>query len=84
MKVTVRIENDYEDGHSSQREVVLDAPDNLDFAAGLSLEDWWEEVVFPETGDGHGADSDLGSCYTATITACPNAALVGQSTEWAG
>ena len=83
MKVTVKIENDYSDGHHSEREVVLDAPDNLDSSKGQSLNDWFEEVVYPETGDGHGAGRDLGSCYTATIVKAEGqSALDGQSIEW--
>lgn len=83
MKVRVKIENAYDDGHTSEREVVLDAPDNLDMAKGISLNDWFEEVVYPETGDGHGAGQDLGSCYTATIIeAVGQSALNGQSIEW--
>lgn len=76
-RVTVKIENVYEDGHESTREVLLAPP-------GDDLDAWWDEVVWPETGDGHGADEDLGSCYTATILAADDPALVGQSFEWVG
>jgi len=77
--VTVRVENAYSDGHESQREVVVPAP-------GDDIELWWEEIVFPHTGDGHGIDSSLGSHYEATIIATNDPDLdqhlVGLSTEW--
>lgn len=73
--VAVRIENDYEDGHHSERTVHLPAPEG-------ELEDWWEETVFDHTGDGHGIGNKLGSCYTATIVAASDEALVGESHEW--
>jgi hypothetical protein len=72
--VEVKIENDYSDGHHSECVVELELPDDMLIA---DLDDWFNEVVFPKTGDGHGADEDLGSCYTATIltgkfTGCEN------------
>lgn len=76
--VTVRIENAYSDGHESTHDVVVEAPDG-------DLDDWFDRVVYPHTGDGHGARySSLGSCYTATIVAADNAALVGAECEWSG
>ncbi len=75
--VKVRIVSTYEDGHESERAVVLPAP------TGGDLDTWWEEAVWPETGDGHGS-SGLGSCYTATVVAATDPALVGQSREWVG
>jgi len=76
MSTTVRIQNTYSDGHSSERTVELVDPD-VDLG---SLDDWFEDVVFPETGDGHhGAD---GSCYTATIVTTPDVELVGKTYEW--
>ena len=73
--VTVRIENTYSDGHESMREAMLPAPNG-------ALDEWWQEVAFPETGDGHGIEGRLGSCYTATIIKADNPALVGLSEEW--
>lgn len=76
MSVRVRIENVYDDGHESDRTVDLDEPDD-------SLDDWWDEVVFPETGDGHGIGKDLGSWYGATIVeAQGRPELVGLTYEW--
>lgn len=74
---TVSLESAYSDGHRSKREVLLPAP-----AGDQSLDDWFEEVVFPETGDGHGADNRLGSCLTATVTACDVEAHLGAEREW--
>lgn len=71
--VIVRIENAYEDGYRSESDVELPAPD-------ADLEQWWDEVVWPLTGDpGHGLN--LNACYTATIIAAePD--LIGLSMEW--
>lgn len=78
--ITVKITNDYSDGHHSEREVVVRrAPRDLE---EQTMDEWWQEFVFPHTGDGHGADSNLGSCYTATITAAHDARLVGETHEW--
>lgn len=76
---TVHIHNAYSDGHSSEHVVELPDPASLDPAA---LEEWWMDVVFPETGDGHGAARGLHSCYTATVRASAHAELVGVVTEW--
>ena len=73
-RVTVKIENSYSDGHESTRVVELPAP-------GDDLDAWWENVVWEETGDGHGVGG-LGSCYTATIVTANDASLVGKSYEW--
>lgn len=73
--VTVQIENTYSDGHRSTHTAKVPAP------TGTVIQ-WWEEVVYSETGDGHGAGADLGSCYTATVIAADDPALVGQTYEW--
>ena len=75
-KVAVLIENTYSDGHTSRRVVELDAP-------GGDLDDWWEYDVLAETGDGHGLYHDVSSHYEATVLYAPDAALIGQSREWA-
>lgn len=72
--VTVRIENAYADGHESQREVIFAAPTG-------DLEEWFDTVVYRETGDGHGVDGQ-GSCYVATIIAADDEQLVGAQNEW--
>jgi hypothetical protein len=77
--ITVRITNHYSDGHHSEHQVTVPAPTG-------SLEDWWEDEVWPHTGDGHGADDEnLGVCYTATIISAgkgDNPQLVGEENEW--
>lgn len=77
--VIVRIENTYSDGHTSTRHEELDAPDVAD-------EQWWQDAVFPLTGDGHGAEiPGLGSHSIATIVATdrrPSARLIGRTHEW--
>jgi hypothetical protein len=73
--ITVKIENTYSDGHQSTSEVLLHPPT-------ADLDEWFQDVVWPHTGDGHGVDSDLGSCYTATIIATDDPALLGKSYEW--
>ena len=75
-KVTVLVENAYSDGHKSQATIPLKAPFDP-----FILEMWWEEVVFPLTGDGHGKSHGRGSCYTATILTGPKM-LVGKKHEW--
>jgi hypothetical protein len=76
MKVTVLIQNDYSDGHHSDCVVELDGPEESEL-----IELWWADEVYPHTGDGHGTDSELGSCYTATIVA-GDPRYVGKTAEW--
>jgi hypothetical protein len=78
MSVTVKITNDYSDGHHSEREVILPSPE---LPLTRPLDEWWDEVVYPETGDGHGIDG-LGSCYTAEIIAADSESLLGRAYEW--
>jgi hypothetical protein len=96
--VTVKIENAYEDGHESESEVQVNAPavglmhpsqieadvERYGHIAAWRpvMADWWEEVVWPHTGDGHGIDCDLGSCYVATIITADDPNLVGATYEW--
>jgi hypothetical protein len=83
---TVRIENHYSDGHQSTREVTLAHPreifPDIDTADEEQVDEWFQVVVFQYTGDGHGADNDLGSCYTATIIDTDDPDLVDRSFEW--
>lgn len=76
-KVIVKITNHYSDDHHSESEVELDGPTGDD----IDIDNWWSDVVYPHTGDGHGANNDLGSCYTATIVVGP-ARLLGETCEW--
>lgn len=76
--VTVRIENAYTDGHESEVDVELEAPEDP-----AELGEWWDDVVFPHTGDGHGAEKPgLGSYHIARIDRADDESLVGQSMEW--
>lgn len=72
---TVKIDNAYSDGHESSHEVLVDPPEG-------TLEEWFEDVVWPHTGDGHGTDNDLGTCFVATIIACDVEAHLGEQYEW--
>lgn len=78
-QVGVKFKNTYADGHECEALIVLPAP-----AEGESLEDWWDEVVQPETGCGHGIELD--GYYEATVvTASPvNAHLIGKAWEAQG
>lgn len=98
IKTTVKIENYYEDGHESTHEVELDGPECpghpadeygpagvetfCDGTCLNGLDDWWDEVVWPETGDGHGKDNDLGTCFVGTIVKSNVRELVGKTYEW--
>jgi len=77
MSTVVKIENAYSDGHLSEHEVKLDTPTG-------DVEEWFDEVVYEHTGDGHGIDNDLGYCHTATVIASDDPGLLGQTYEWAG
>ena len=79
MTVVIKIENTYEDGHES----VVTVNDIDDPVDPVDLDEWWEDTVFPHTGDGHGADHpNLGCYYTATVVEAADPALVGLSREW--
>lgn len=75
--VRLLVENTYSDGHQSEHVVDIPGPKNRN-----DMQDWWAEDAFNETGDGHGVDSDLGSCYIVTIVAAEDPSLVGMSEEW--
>jgi len=79
MSVTVRIENTYEDGHESVKEVEVPNPEE----GWTDLDPWWEDEVFQHTGDGHGMDNPkLGSWYEAEIIAADMPNLVGRRYDW--
>lgn len=84
--VTLRIENTYEDGHESSFEVDVAEPEDVDDGeGGDQMKAWWEDVVFPHTGDGHGEEhSNLGVLYEATITRADDTSLCGLTMEWDG
>ena len=77
--VKIHIENTYSDGHQSTRRAQVAEPAS---ASAADLETWWQDVVFLQTGDGHGAGSKLGSCYTVTVLKADTLGLPGQTHEW--
>jgi len=81
MSVTVKIENTYEDGHET--ELIIEVQDPPAGSDEENLELWWEEEVWPHTGDGYGEKHPkLGCWYEATITGADENWLVGLSMEW--
>lgn len=80
-EVTIKIENAYSDGHESETEVKIEGPSE-DYAG--DLDEWFNEMVFEYTGDGHGdgRSGKLGSCYVATIIEAEDPNLIGQNFEW--
>ena len=74
-RVWVKFENDYSDGHHSERVLGLPAPPD----ERTMLDAWVDAVVYPETGDGHGSDPELGSCLTATVV---SGHWTGMTWEW--
>jgi hypothetical protein len=80
--VQVSITSTYEDGHESEVEVWVPAPEG----GTMPTEDWWQDEVFEHTGDGHGAENPgLGSFYEATIirVSDPNdTTMCGLSYDW--
>lgn len=79
MKITVKVDNIYEDGtevtvtEEADIEEPWGEPDTDDW------EDWADEQLFPLTGTGK-TEGDAG--YFLEITACEDASLVGQKFEW--
>jgi hypothetical protein len=79
--VEIRIENAYSDGHESARTTKVAEPASL---SELDLEDWWQDVVFPQTGDGHGRRRGRsgGAYHQVTVIKADTTALIGQTHEW--
>lgn len=76
--VTVEISNTYTCGRESGSTEHVRYPE-----AGELLEDWWDDVVIPLTGDSHACGSSEHATYEAEIADAPdNPTLVGQS--WGG
>lgn len=75
----VRIENAYEDGHTSATEVWVNAPkdDSED-----EVDAFWEDV-FEHTGDGHALGRRMDSSAEAEVTEGPKW-LVGYEYSWEG
>lgn len=77
--VLVEIENSYSDGDESTKQVRVAAPENPDDED--SLDDWWNDVVFPHTGDGH--SKTMSASHEAKVLEGPEA-LVGATYGWDG
>lgn len=78
--VQIGITNTYEDGHESEYEVWVPC-----WKGGAPDTDWWEDVVFPHTGDGTG--ENMSASYEAVIVAVsdPNdTTMCGVSYDWEG
>jgi hypothetical protein len=78
MPTQVIITNTYPDRSNTETVTVPD-PESL---SPEDLEDWWEEEVFPHTGDGRGSNDY--AVYTATVTESDVPGLVGKWNEWDG
>lgn len=76
----VSIENYYADRQNVSEGIEVESPTDL---SPRGLEDWWEDVVFPHTGDGLGEHQD--AVYVATVVSSDVPGLsVGTSYEWGG
>jgi hypothetical protein len=76
--VRVAVNNFYSDGHSSLTIIDLESP-------GGEIDDWFAEVVFPHTGDGHGVEHpDLATVYEAEIVDAEDPTLIGRRCQWDG
>ena len=78
MRLTIKVENAYSDGHESER-VEAVAVAQFD-----DVEELWEQLA-QFCGDGHGIGNDLGYCHTVTVLDAPDRpGLIGLSNEWVG
>ena len=79
--VTVELVGEYASGHKANRKVEV-RPPTAGELLDVDLADWWNEVVFPETGDGRPHDP---SCWEAKVVTAPACSwLVGRTYEWVG
>lgn len=76
----VHIENTYACGRLSSSVEDVRGP-----VPGETLDDWWEEVVHPLTGDGHPCGSSEDALYEATVVTVDDPELVaGDVRTWQG
>lgn len=80
MKVLVRHKGKYTNGHSYSRVTKYNLETYVPFGQA-NFEEWWEELLFNDTGD-NVTESGVGSWYGATIIAADDATLIGKSWEW--
>lgn len=76
MATRVSVNSYYADRTHSTIEIVPTPADPTD------LGDWWEDVIFPLTGDGLGSREY--AIYNAIILKSDKPGLVGQIHEWDG
>lgn len=77
MSTQVRITNTYPD-RSNAVTVTVQSP----WTWPDGLEGWWEDTVFPHTGDGRGASQY--AIYSAEVTDSDVPDLIGAKYEWDG
>lgn len=78
MNFTVRVENFYVCGRNSTSTDLVRAP-----FSGEELEEWWQDVVFDLTGDGHPCGSREDALYEVTIIDSPGSPeLLGEKYGW--
>ncbi|MEQ3552605.1 hypothetical protein WIS52_19195 [Pseudonocardia nematodicida] len=78
--ITVRVESTYSCGHESEHPAVIRAP-----RAGEGVEEWFDDVVRPESGDGHSCGPSEHAHYEALVTVAPSRPdLLGQTRTWEG
>lgn len=71
--VTVEVVNTYSCGRTSTARETVPAP-----AEGMTVEDWFQDVVSDYTGDGHECGSHENASYDVEVVEAADAALVGQ------
>lgn len=77
VRMQIRVECAYSDGHESTRTEMVEVQPFTD------LEDLWDQL-WDQTGDGHGIGRDAVCLSTVTVLESPaRPALVGLSNEWA-
>lgn len=78
--ITVKIVGDYNTGHHYER--VVEVPG---FGPDVDIEDWWEDTVFQETGDGQ-FGRHVDAIHTCTVVAAdpPHENLVGATYDLDG
>lgn len=86
MPTIVSITNTYPDREATVT-VTVDSPQlPLGVVApdtpASALEDWWNDVVSPHTGDGNGEHQR--AMYTATVMSSDVPGLVGRTNVWDG
>lgn len=77
----IKVENTYSDGHESTIEYIIDDA-IVDDAIDDEDLDFFDELLYTFTGDGHGVDKDLGYYGTVTVIESIWPELVGYTREW--